>query len=90
MVTTTDRMKRNAMRTQATQTDRGQRNSAHISSPSGAPLPQKQPQFPPKVSPLSTLRHVSRQVVDPLCGKKSLKPLSFKSILRQDGEKETF
>ena len=50
-------MKRNAMRTQATQTDRG-RNSAHISSPSGPTLPQKQqlPQFPPKVSlTLSTL-----------------------------------
>ena len=44
-------MKRNAMRTQATQTDRG-RNAAHISSPTGPQAPKQPalPQFPQKVS----------------------------------------
>ena len=48
-------MKRNAMRTQATQTDRG-RNSAHISSPSGLPMPPQKPQFQPQKVSHSTLR----------------------------------
>ena len=48
-----DRMKKNCMRTTATQTDRS-RNSAHITSPNSGTIPlqksQTQSQFPQKVS----------------------------------------
>ena len=49
IITFSDRMKRNSMRTQATQTDRGSRQSANISSPSGAQK-HSHSQFPQKVS----------------------------------------